>query len=203
MASSRTSGGGFLVVLLLTMTLPVVAGAVCAITGEITAAPAGEQGLGDWEYTFVMQWDTGSERALLWFDILLDDLSRACSCEQIQAGVAPGDTVGYSLAKAQDATVWYFAEFLCEGDPRVPDPGKLLRIQPYPGVEPGPTGVGVFKLYSDQAPAAVEHSYLYLFDDAANFLCEGGVTGVFPGLVCDPLPAERISWSALKSVFGR
>ena len=33
--------------------------------------------------------------------------------------------------------------------------------------------------------------------------CEGSITGVFPGLPCDPVSAENSSWSAIRGLYSR
>jgi hypothetical protein len=190
-------------VMVIVLGLPALA-AACSIQGDITASISSRPCLGDYEYTLTMDWNTETITGLQYFEMFMDALGRRCLCSELQAGVVPGDTVGFSMTYDDRAIVYYESEFLCDGDPLVTDMAILLRFAPLPSpIAPGSFGEGHFTFYSDFPPAEIEYSSLYLVDSSNTFLCEGNLRGVFPSLPCDPLPAETDTWGGLKSRYHR
>ncbi len=91
-----------------------------------------------------------------------------------------------------------------DGEPLIPQvPGQMLKIAPFPNQQyfPGPTGSGVFSIFSDFGPVQVEYLGLFLVDADGEFLCDGLVMGVFPGLDCDPVTTEKENWGRIKALY--
>jgi len=49
-------------------------------------------------------------------------------------------------------------------------------------------------------PVAIDSSRPLLVEKNDGQSCEGGITGVFPAMLCNPVPAEMISCSTVKSL---
>ncbi len=69
------------------------------------------------------------------------------------------------------------------------------------GCEPGPVGHGTFVFYSDLAPVPMNEEFVALIDKASQESCTGNVSGVFPGLACDPVANDHINIGGMKSLF--
>lgn len=176
------------------------------ITGDIQATPESSRpDLGAWEYILTMSWEMASTLRLGHFSLYLDDAARGCSCDQLQAGVTPGDTVGFSHSAKSLSLFYYYSEFACDGDPDLPIMGKMLVFRPFLPDKclPGPVGDGTFRLFSDFPPAAIQASGLYLVDGDNHFVGSGSLSGDFPALPCDPVSARPLTWGAMKSVYSR
>lgn len=184
--------------------LSVPALAQCEISGEITAAPNTDHPeLGDWAYTLSVSWDTGAQTALSHLDFVVDYLGGTCSCEDFATSVAFADIAGHSDG-VDGCTVQYEAFLECNGDPSIPVDGILFKWEPIDdgsGCEPGPVGNGTFTFYSDLEPVAVDDSLPLLVEKNDGQSCEGTISGVFPGLLCNPVAAESTSWSAVKGFY--
>jgi len=194
-----------LILSFLLLSVPALAQTQAFIHGTITASQTpGQPNLGAWKYTIEMSWCTGTNLGMDHFDIMLDEIARGCSNEEIQMGVIPGDTVGLAPFDVRDA-VYFQPEFMFQGDPLVPTLGQMLKIAPFPNqnLVPGPSGTGVFHFYSDSPPTEFEYPGLFLVDSAREFVCGGSIMGVFPGLVCDPVPTEKQNWGYIKALYGR
>ena len=55
--------------------------------------------------------------------------------------------------------------------------------------------------YSDYGPAPIADPNLFLVDKFSLYSELGMVTGVFPGLTCDPIRSTVGSWGGLKAVY--
>jgi hypothetical protein len=207
MAMSRSAYAGLTLLItcsLLVFIVPATVRAQGSISGHIEATDdSSRPDLGAWEYILTMDWNTGSELGLLQFSLYLDDLSRGCSCGQLQSAVTPGDTSGFSLSGKVDCPVYYYCTFDCEGDPDLPVLGKMLTFHPYgdPICQAGSIGTGTFRFYSDFPPVPISASDLYLKDAYESFVGMGAVLGVFPALACDPAGEQPVSWGGLKSIY--
>lgn len=188
---------------LATLVAPAAALAQCSINGTITADLSGDPGLPTWQYTLVVNWDTGSQYALSHADLLIDPVGGTCSCWDIEAALSFVNPSGSSDGEG-GCTVPYDGYIECNGDPSIPDvTGILLKFEPdeSTGCEPGTTGVGTFVFYSEQSPVPVDEDILSLVDKFAGNFCFGNVSGEFPGLACNPVPNGATSWGSLKGQY--
>ncbi len=55
--------------------------------------------------------------------------------------------------------------------------------------------------YSNLGPVPVDEEYMALTDKAAHVYCAGTISGVFPGLACDPVASETLSWDGIKGIY--
>lgn len=195
------------VILVLVLAVSPQAFGQCTLLGNVEASPKSSQpDLGSWEYTLTIDWDTGTGYFLHHFDIFLEEGFRGCSCSQLRTGAAPDDTVGFSEeAPDRGCRVYYYPEYMCSGDPTVPIDGIMLKFEPFLGQPhaPGSSGQGVFKFFSDFSPVTLNAPNLILTDTGGTgYYCLGMIAGVFPGLPCDPLEPEGVSWGYLKALYG-
>jgi hypothetical protein len=103
-----------------------------------------------------------------------------------------------------ECTVYYYGEFLCDGDASIPGiDGPLVKFEPYPSdCEPGPVGEGVFWFYSDWAPEAIETPNQLLVIKFNQGQCGGELTGFLPGCSeCDSTPTQPTTWGRIKSIY--
>ncbi|MFO7655288.1 MAG: hypothetical protein R6X25_15925 [Candidatus Krumholzibacteriia bacterium] len=193
---------GALIALIAVLGTVTGAKAECMITGDITADLVAHE-LGMYRYTLEVAWDTGSPYALSHFNVLIDPPGGACACGDVASALAWESPAGTSVSPPDICTVDFDAFIECDGDPSVPgDEGIILKFEPREDdCEPGASGSGTFVFYSDYAPAPVNEEGMFLLDKHAGFACPGLLTGVFPGLPCDPVSARATSWSGIKQTF--
>lgn len=184
--------------------------AQCTINGEITAAETTDPLLPAWEYTLTVNWDTGSMFGLSHFNLLIDLTGGTCDCQEVidsiefmnpvgtSAGVTSGPGGGDPCTLNHEASWW------CDGDPSIPGvEGIILKFEPDEslGCEPDVAGTVAVVFYSDLPPVPVDEDVISMSDKADLSYCFGTVTGVFPGLLCDPVPNEVESWGSLKGEY--
>jgi hypothetical protein len=163
--------------------------------------------LGAWVYTVIISWDTGTPYALSHFNMILDVEFGECTCYDFQSALNWANPAGYSTgydSYGDPCTVDYNLYLECGGDPSVPDvDAPLLKFEPqeYDDCEPGPMGEGTFTFYSDYAPAPIADYDSFLVDKHNGLACFGTLTGVFPGLPCDPVGDLDQSWGGLKDIY--
>lgn len=191
-----------LALMMMILVIPPLAQAKCYLGGEITAARTTDPNLPNWEYTAVIDWDTVTQYALSHLDLLLDTANGNCSCAELAADLYWVGVAGKAVGE-EGCEVEFEASMECRGDPSIPDlDGILLKFEPI-GMEcePGPIGTATLTFYSDQPPAPIDEEILLLFDKFSGLACSGYLSGVFPGLACDPVSSESMNWDALKSTF--
>lgn len=180
------------------------AGATCLIAGSVSAAPNPDPScLGAWEYTLSVTWDTGSPCGLSHLDLLLAHQGEGCDCPGLDRSLNWLCPIGTSTGVPAGCTVAYEGLLNCNGDPSVDVTDLLLKFEPIESeeCEPGPTGQAIFTLYSNYAPAPITEPNLFLVDKFGQLVCSGQLTGVFPGLPCDPTAAETDSWGHQKTTY--
>lgn len=177
------------------------ASAQCDIFGNITAAPNSDPNGPTWVYTMTVTWDNEVKYALSHFDLLIDGVSGACTLADLEAALFWDDPIGTSDGEG-GCTVSYYGDLSNNGDPSIPGvTGLLLKFEPYEGCEPGSTGTGVFVFYSDLGPVPVDEEILSMVDKFALNYCFGHLSGMFPGLDCDPVADEAVSFGAVKGLY--
>ncbi len=190
--------------LLLVFVLSLLAAGVqaqCDISGDITAAQNTDPNGPAWVYTLTMTWDTDAKYALSHFDVLIDGVSGGCTLADLMGHLWWDDPIGTSDGEG-GCTVSYYGELSDNGDPSIPGvTDLLLKFEPYAGCEPANVGSGVFTFYSDLAPVPVDEDILSLVDKYAGNYCFGHLTGMFPGMDCDPVDNEAVSFGAVKGLY--
>lgn len=184
----------------LALLVPAAASAACSITGTITAAPNPNPSGPAWQYTAVIDWNTGTRYALSHIDLLLDVAGGACSCQDFQNTISWGSTIGTSGTSCVTA---YGGELNCQGDPSIPGVlGIALKLEPKVGTcEPGTSGQGTFVFYSNLGPAAIDEDALTLIDKFGQSSCFGHLSGDFPAMPCGPVAEKPSSWGSVKGMF--
>ena len=177
--------------------------AQCDISGIITVAPSGDPSLPTWEYTLDVTWDTGTRYAVSHIDLLLDGADGSCDCADFATALTRVSPAGGSMGEPAACSVDWDAFLECRGDPSIPGvDGILMKFEPRTGAcEPGPVGSGTFVFYSDLDPVPVDEDIISLTDKFALNYCFGNISGVFPGMACDPVPSAGSTWSAVKGMY--
>jgi hypothetical protein len=190
-----------LIVLLTVATLlPAMASAECMINGNISVEDSNSP-LGAYMYTLDITWDMGSQHGLSHLDLVVDMAGGTCSCEDFASYIS-FDTISGTSDGEDGCTVEYYSELACNGDPSIDLDGILFKFEPIEGdCEPGPTGSGSFVFYSDLPGVPVNDQILALADKAAQEYCSGTLTGVFPGMACDPVANEDLSLDSIKGLY--
>ncbi|MBD3236939.1 MAG: hypothetical protein GF330_09565 [Candidatus Eisenbacteria bacterium] len=176
----------------------------CEVYGDVTAVPnPDDPALGTWKYCLEASWHIDPPFELSEIYLVLGLAGCECVCEEFP--FAAQDSAGYSTGidgQWNPCTVYYGAEFLCEGDPAVEIDEPLVRFTPL-GVDcwPEVSGTGVFCFYSDWAPIPVPEENAYVVTRATDVVCTGEVTGVLPECDCGTSPAQEDSWGAIKARF--
>jgi len=179
--------------------------AECTISGDIAAEMVNDPDLGTYCYTLTVNWDTGGPHGLSHLDLLVDFEGGTCECEDFLNSISFPAIAGESDGEPGYCVVEYEGWIECDGDPSIPGvEGILFKYEPIEeDCEPGPIGTGYFKFYSNLEPVPVDESLPLVIEKASGESCEGLITGVFPGLSCDPVSAEVTSWTHLKGLFAR
>jgi hypothetical protein len=201
MKKSLKKSFGLAVVLFLLV--PGLALAECTLSGHIEAEMTEDADLPAYLYTMTIDWDMGSPYGLSHLDLVVDMQGGTCDCSDFAEAISFGMYGGESTGE-EDCMVNYLVELECSGDPSIPGvDGILFKFEPIEseGCEPGPVGTGTFVFYSDLAPVPVDEESVALIDKAGGEFCTGGVTGVFPGLACDPVSSKTSSMDGLKSLY--
>ena len=179
---------------------PSMASAECMINGNISVEETNSP-LGAFTYTLDVTWDMGSQHGLSHLDLLVDVENGTCSCDDF-ANYISFDAISGSSDGENGCTVDYYTELACNGDPSIGIEGILFKFEPYEdGCEPGPTGSGSFVFYSDLPGVPVNEQILALIDKASQDYCTGTLTGVFPGMACDPVATDGQSLDSLKGLY--
>lgn len=185
----------------------VPAGAQCVIDGTITAEEnTGDPSLGAWCYTLEVTWDTNASSSLSHLDLIVDAPGGNCDCSEIAGAINFDDPAGSSNGVPGGCNVDYEAFLECNGDPSIPIEGILFKWEPLTmpdGCEPGPVGTGYFVFYSDYGPVLVDDTLPLVAEKDAGQFCEGTVSGVFPGLPCNPVGTEASTLTEIKGMFDR
>ncbi len=177
---------------------PALAGP-CA-SGTSTAAFVGDP-LGDYKYCATITWDTGAQ-GLSHLDVLLELELCPCICDLFSFGAE--DTAGYSTGTTNGDTcsVYFQANFMCDGDPTVPGSGPLVKFEYLEnGCEPGQSGSGTFCFYSDWPPTAIANPTDNIAVKYGTNVCRGDLTGVLPECTCGSTGTEHGTWGGIKALY--
>lgn len=174
----------------------------CVLGGEITAAPnTTAPGLGAWEYTLTVNWDTG-RYGLSHLNLLVDEAGN-CDCLELGNALHWASPAGVFDTMSGDCPVDSYAQLECGGDPSLGITMPLIKFEYDEEAVCEPEQEGIFSLvfYADYAPATIYAPNMFLVDKHALQWCEGPVTGVFPGLPCDPVANEYADWGRVKAGY--
>lgn len=176
--------------------------AQCFIGGDITAALNSDPYGPAWVYTLTITWDNDVVFDLSHMDLILDAVGGSCTLADFYAQLSWPDPIGTSDGVG-GCTVEYHGDLTSNGDPSIPGvTGILLKFEPYEnGCEPDDVGTATFVFYSDLAPVPVDEDILSVVDKFAGMYCFGHLTGLFPGMDCDPVDSQAQSWGSVKSTF--
>lgn len=187
-------------VLLITFSLSMAfqASAECFIDGNIVAEMENHP-LGDYTYTMTVHYDMDSQHGLSHLVMVVDGAGGTCDCSDIGNAVHFDDVAGF-MTVPDECHLDFQSELLCDGDPSIGVEGILFKFEPIEAEcgEPGPSGTITFVFYSDMSPAPINDEAVSMIDKAAGETCSGGLTGVFPGLVCDPVSNDSLHFGSLK-----
>jgi len=176
----------------------------CLIAGSVSAAPnPTPPGLGSWEYTLSVTWDTGTRYALSHFNLLIAHQGGNCNCQNLDQALNWLSPIGTSSGEPAGCSVTYEGFLNCNGDPSLDITDLLLKFEPIESAdcEPSTTGQGTYTFFSDYPPAPISEPNLSLVDKFGQLVCYGPLTGVFPGLPCDPTATEARSWGSQKTTY--
>jgi len=89
--------------------------------------------------------------------------------------------------------------FECDGDPSlgIDEPLYKFDYVEDTGCEPLNVGMLTIVFCSNFALATIATPNLLLVDKHAQLTCSGGISGVFPGLPCDPVGNLDESWGTV------
>lgn len=176
----------------------------CVISGTVTAEPnPDDPSLGLWRYCLEANWQIDPPHDLSHLDIMLALGECECICEEFPFAAldSAGTSSGVDSAGA-DCTVYYYAEFLCDGDPSIDVFEPLVKFEPYEGdCEPEPIGSGIFCFYTDWAPIEVSLPNDLLVVKGGQVVCFGEVTGFLPECDCGSSPSNQDTWGTIKARF--
>lgn len=159
-----------------------------------------------WVYCLDVGWDATpfDGHGLSHTDVFLGLEECVCACDP--GYFAFDDTAGYGPGtyNGESCTVYYFASFLCEGDPNFPEfPTPTIKYEYFENdCEPDKIGSAYLCFYSLFEPSEPD-----TFPDVLGMKCgpdkaTGDVVGVLP--VCDcGNPVEPRTWSLVKAMYRR
>ena len=172
------------------------------LIGNITAE-AGDWGeLGSWKYTLYVTWDTGTNYGLSHLDLIVDDGTH-CTCSAIGDAINWDTPPGYFVGEEGLCQMGLDTELNCQGDPSIDVWSPLFKFEPNEGPDchAGPVGEMTIVFYSNFSPAPIADPNLFLVDKYSQYSEFGMVTGVFPGLPCDPIANTAYPWAGLKAIY--
>lgn len=195
----------FVALLVLTLTTIAVgtSQAECFISTHIEAElNTDDPGLGTWKYTVILSWDTGTQYGLSHFNIWLDEEGFNCGCAEIASSLNLVNPAGLATGEGGACSVPFDSYLECGGDPSLGINGILIKFEPDEDTcEAGASGEGSFVFYSNYSPAPVALPNSFVVDKHGQLSCYGSVTGVFPGLACNPVGTLVGSWGSIKSIY--
>lgn len=166
------------------------------ITAEISPDPQFEN---MYKYCLELSWNLGNNE-LGHLDIFLQLENCECICDPrfIQFGDPAGETV--SRIDGGTCVNEYYGEYICVGDPSLPQLmlGPAIKFEPLESTcEPGLVGTGLLCFYSPMPPATPGLLVNGLAIKHGQQVCNGHLTGVIPSCDCF-LQNGAGTWGELK-----
>ena len=194
----------FLLLLLTSVAVPSAAERCDSIEMTVTASYPNDPGFeGYYRYNVFGSWEVWP-RALSHIDVFL--MLQQCPFVCTPGVVAFADTAGLSTGStaAGDACypVWYLGEYLCNGDPSLPDNLRFsaVKFEPFEGqsCEPGTVEMGSWRFYSFLPPGPSVTHVDAVAVKHGQYVCTGDITGQLPNCT---VARENESWGRLKSLY--
>lgn len=162
----------------------------------------GEDSDGQWHYRLSLSWDTG-KHGLSHVDVILDD-SGNCTAQNMLDGLNFASPAGTGLGEPFQCHVEYVAT-VENADPSIDLLAVVLKYEPRSDneCEPGAQGSARFNFSSPYPPADIAADNLFLVQKFSTLTSYGTLEGQFPGLPCNPVTNETLSWTAVKTMYGR
>ena len=188
-----------LVACVLLISVPAGANPDCSATGtaELTSDPGY---LGYWKYCYEFTW-SGLPHGASHLDVFI--MLQDCACLCAPGYFAFADTVGSGPGEnGEPCTVYYYASFLCEGDPTMGNGLPTIKFEYYEnGCEPGKDGTAFLCFYSVAAPMQEG-----TFEDAIGMKFgtdtdTGCLVGVMPSCDTNASATENSSWGSVKALY--
>jgi len=207
MRASRSSGLSALSAALFILAFPPASAAERCETMNLTVTASfpndpGFEGL--YRYALGGNWEVWP-RALSHFDVFLmfNDCPDICGPGVVVFGDTAGISTGSTVDEAPCYPVFYLGEYLCEGDPSLPEEfqASTVKFEPWEGqsCEPGTVGVGSWRFYSPLPPGPGTTHVDAALIKHGQYVCTGDVTGQLPGCSVE---TSRESWGMIKARYG-
>jgi len=101
----------------------------------------------------------------------------------------------------EPCTVYYYAEFHCDGTPHFPGVGPTIKFEPYPGCEPEESGSATLCFYSQFGPTLTGMFPNLLGIKAGQNIGVGPLVGVLTLCEGGPSAVQMPSWSGVKALY--
>lgn len=187
-------------VLALVFAAPASAGISATSTVEVGSGEFD----GYWCYTIDFNWDAAQSLSHVSGFVGLDGLVCACDPGLFAFPDPAGTTTGYE--DGVECTLEYVGEYLCTGDPSLPDPISGLaavKFDPDPETcDAGSTGSGSVTFYSLLAPSSATHHTDVMVIKTGQDVVSGDVIGPLPAADC-AVGVEDRGWGSVKGAYQR
>lgn len=184
------------------LALLLMAGGVAAettawINGQCSVVE--REAAGVWRYSLTMSWDN-PKHALSHMDVILDD-GNNCTAAQLLEGLNFESPAG--TGSGEPLCMVDYDVFVESSDPSIRLSAVLMKLEPRTdgGCEPGTAGTVTVEFRSTFPPAPIQAENLFLVEKFSTDYITGQLTGMFPGFPCNPVAAETVSWSTLKTMY--
>ena len=200
MTASRLLFASFVALAICTVAVPARAGDVACVSGTVTVSQPNDLGFeGLYKYCVTASWDVG-QFGLSHIDFFLELANCECACD---AGLVQFATPsGTSNGEPEPCTVEYEGEYLCTGDPSIPDDmnGPVVKHNAISedDCEAGTAGTGTWCFYTSLPPAPVSGHAVAI--KHGQEVCYGQIVGQLPMCQCST-PAHHSSWGRMKAVY--
>ena len=177
----------------------------CAVVAmQVSAQQSTDPGfVGLWKYTVTGSWDvTRYDLSHIDFFLGLANLECICDPRVVRFGSPAGTSDG--LSASGPCTALYYGQYLCKGDPSIPDELRMPTIKFQPdetiGCEPAVRGTGTWVFYSPFPPAPFS-----VYPDAVAIkhgrgTCTGDLVGTMPMGDCT-VPSRAATWGGVKAIY--
>ena len=157
---------------------------------------------GYWCYTIEFSWESTQSLSHVSGFVGLDGLVCACDPGLMTFPDTAGSTTG--VEDGVECTLDYIGEYLCTGDPSLPDPiSDVAAVKFDPSsdsCDAGSTGSGTFTFYSLIAPGSGDVHTDAMVIKAGQNVVSGDLLGPLPAADC-ALPVQEQAWGAIKGLY--